>query len=222
MSSRSQSLVYLHGFASSPQSAKAQYLRDRLQAVGQPWICPDLNQDDFTHLTLSRQLGYVQTLLPQQPVTVIGSSLGGLTAAWLADRAPQVERLVLLAPAFGFLDHWLPRLGAATVTHWQTTGYLSVYHYGAKTQMPLHYGFVTDAQRYDQRHLQRSLPTLILHGRHDEVIPISASRDYAASRPWVTLVELDSDHSLGNVLPPIWDAIAEFCAIPACPATPQG
>ncbi|MGB3516313.1 MAG: YqiA/YcfP family alpha/beta fold hydrolase [Elainellaceae cyanobacterium] len=210
------SMIYLHGFASSPASAKAQYLGDRLREAGITVAIPDLNQDDFSHLNLTRQLQQVQEILATaaSPVTLIGSSFGGLTAAWLAEQAPTVDRLVLLAPAFQFLDHWLPRLGADQVAHWQSTGYLQVYHYTAQAHLPLHYGFITDAQTYDQRHLKRSLPTLILHGRSDEVIPLSASRTYAGDRPWVSLVELDDDHSLGKVQPQLWQAIQEFCGIP--------
>lgn len=205
--------IYLHGFASGPSSAKAKYFGDRFLELGQTLDIPDLNQDDFSHLTLSRQLQQVGERLSTQPVGIIGSSLGGLTAAWLAERYPTVQALVLLAPAMGFLDHWLPKLGDETVQQWQTQGYYEVYHYSAQRPLPLHYGFVDDARQYGDDQLGRSLPTLILHGRSDEVIPITASQRYAASRPWVELVELDSDHSLGNVLPDCWQAIASFMAL---------
>jgi hypothetical protein len=58
--------------------------------------------------------------------------------------------------------------------------------------------------------LKRSLPTLILHGKNDEVIPIDASRKYACLRPWVELIELDSDHGLIDVLDAIEQAIKDF------------
>ncbi|NEQ28897.1 MAG: esterase, partial [Microcoleus sp. SIO2G3] len=131
-------------------------------------------------------------------------------AAWLAQRQ-QVQRIVLLAPAFGFLQHWLPRLGAQTLQQWRSTGTLMVYHYGENQQLPLSYQFVEDATQYDDRQLQRSTPTLILHGRHDDVIPIEASRDFAIDRPWVKLIELDSDHALTDVMPQIWQEILAFC-----------
>ena len=124
-----------------------------------------------------------------------------------------LKQLVLLAPAFGFLSHWLPRLGEEQVQRWQEDKYLQVYHYGDKRSLPLHYKFVTDASQYLDEHLQRSIPTLILHGRYDEVIPITASRDYAASRPWVELIELEDDHSLGNVLSEMWKLIQAFCQL---------
>lgn len=211
--------LYLHGFASSPQSAKAQYLRDRFAACQLDLKIPDLNQGDFSHLTLTRQIQQVESLLPtcETPVVLIGSSFGGLTAAWLAQRNPQVQRIVLLAPAFGFLSHWLPQLGTAQFKQWQGSGYLMVYHYGEKRSLRLHYEFVQDVKLYEEQQLQRAVPTLILHGRDDEVIPIQASRDYAQTRSSVELVELESDHSLGNVLPQIWQAIHRFLQLPPPP-----
>jgi pimeloyl-ACP methyl ester carboxylesterase len=205
--------LYLHGFASSPNSAKAQYLRQLFFERQISLAIPDLNQGDFCHLTLSRQLqhaGSLLTALPT-PTTVIGSSFGGLTAAWLAEKHQQVQRLVLLAPAFGFLSHWLDNLGAENRKKWQESGYISVYHYAETRSLPLHYQFVADLRQYPDEQLQRSLPTLILHGRYDEVIPVDCSRDYARQRPWVELIELESNHGLTDVLPEIWQAIQDFC-----------
>ncbi len=207
--------IYLHGFASSPKSGKVVYLRDRLADLGISLEVPDLNQGDFSHLTITRQLRQVEALFPLDgtPITLIGSSLGGLTSAWLGQQHPQVQRLVLLAPAFGFLAHWLPKLGEEQLRKWQTSGYLSVEHYGEGRSLPLHYAFIEDAHQYQETPLLRPVPTLILHGRRDEVIPIQASRDYASVRPWVKLIELDSDHALADVMPEIWQAIQAFCQL---------
>lgn len=208
--------IYLHGFASSPQSAKARYLFDRFQELGLALITPDFNQGGFSTLTLSRQIQQVRSLLPPDhgPVTLIGSSFGGLTAAWVGDLCPQVERLVLLAPAFQFLEHWLPRLGREQLKRWRTDRTMPIYHYGEQSTLPLQYEFVSDLATYSDDQLQRSIPTLILHGVQDDVIPIESSREFAEHRPWVRLVELDSDHTLANVQPEIWQAIQAFCHLP--------
>jgi uncharacterized protein len=206
-----RSYVYLHGFASSPRSTKAQFLRDRFHACGLDLQIPDLNQPDFATLTLSRQIQQVEALLPDYPVTVIGSSFGGLTAAWLGERCDQIDRLVLLAPAFQFLSHWLPKLGAEPVDRWRQTNTLLTYHHGKQQHTPIHYQIVTDLVQYDETQLQRSIPTLILHGRQDEVTPLNCSRSFAAVRPWVSLLELDSDHSLLSVHAELWQAICRFC-----------
>lgn len=207
--------IYLHGFASSPQSTKARDLGDRFRQRGIPLTVPNLNQNDFSHLTLSRQLRQVESLFPPAPapVTIIGSSFGGLTAAWLGQFHIQVDRLVLLAPAFRFLDHWLPRLGDEQVNQWRLTGALPVYHYSAGQMLPLHYGFVEDAVAYREEQIQRPVPTLILHGIQDDVIPIAASIGFACDRPWVTLVKLNSDHALTDVSEQIWQSIKDFCSL---------
>ena len=101
-------------------------------------------------------------------------------------------------------------------------GYLPVYHYSEGKKLPLSYEFITDAAQYNEAKIQRPIPTLILHGLHDEVIPIAASRDFARSRPWVSLTELDSDHALGNVGDRIWQSIQTFCQLTdSAPAPPQ-
>ncbi|HEY9852204.1 MAG TPA: YqiA/YcfP family alpha/beta fold hydrolase [Leptolyngbyaceae cyanobacterium] len=205
--------IYLHGFASSPLSAKAVYLRDRFSSLNIPLTIPDLNQGDFFHLTMTRQLRQTAAEFPPPPtpVTLIGSSFGGWASAWLGEQHLQCEKLILLAPAFQFLSHWLPRLGAETLQRWEQEGYYPVYHYGEMRSLPLSYQFIKDASQYRDEQLQRPIPTLILHGIHDEVIPIQASRNFSTSRPWVKLIELDSDHALGNVLPEIWQEITTFC-----------
>lgn len=206
------SYIYLHGFASSPRSTKAQDLRDRFWELKINLRIPDLNRGNFSRLTLTRQLQQVAAQFPTQvPVTLIGSSFGGLTAAYLGENA-QVQRLILLAPAFAFLSHWLPKLGEAQLKQWQQLGYLSVYHYGEGRDLPLYYQFVVDILQYQEHQLQRPVPTLILHGLHDEVIPIQASQNYASPRPWVRLIELESDHSLTDVMPDVWREVQAFCS----------
>lgn len=210
--------LYLHGFASSPQSAKAQAMKARFATLGIPLIIPDLNQGDFTHLTLSRQISQVSALILSQnePTVLIGSSLGGLTAAWVAQQSTitdRIEKLVLLAPAFQFLKQWLPRLGPDQLEAWRTQGTFPVYHYTEQRTLPLAYDFITDAQGYSDNDLKAPLPTLILHGINDETISIEASRAYGATRPWVRLVELPSDHALTDVEKEIWQHTQEFLGL---------
>ncbi len=203
--------IYLHGFASSPQSAKAQYLQTEfIQSKNINLKIPDLNLDNFSDLTLTRQLQQVANLFNHQDVTLIGSSFGGLTAAWLGEKYPQIKRLILLAPAFGFLSHWQAKLGETQIQQWQESGYLSVYHYGLKDNFPLNYQFFVDLNGYQDEKLQKPIPTLIIHGIHDDVIPIQFSLDYAKSRQWVQLIQLNSDHSLTNCLSEISLAIEDF------------
>ncbi len=217
--------IYLHGFSSGPGSIKAKYIKASFAQAGIELQVPDLNQDDFTHLTVSRQIEQVVALLPadrsrsvgsaESPVTLIGSSLGGWISAIIAQQHPQVERLVLLAPAFDFLAHWLPKIGDRQLNSWLQTGYLDIYHHAVKDLVPLHYDFLTDARKYPLAEITRNLPTLIIHGINDDVVPISASRDFVTSHPGVELLEWDSDHQLTDRNQQIWQEICRFCQIKA-------
>lgn len=209
--------IYLHGFASGPSSAKAKFFSEKFQKLNISLTVPDFNQDDFANLTFSRQLEQMEQVFTafdlHTPVTIIGSSFGGLTAAYLAEYYPQVERLILLAPAFNFLAYWLSVLGAEKLQAWQKAGSLAVYHYIEKKEICLNYDFLEDMYNHDESILRRAIPTFIFHGVEDTTIPISISQQYASLRPWVQLIELSDDHSLHNSLNYIWPMIEDFCQL---------
>ncbi len=204
--------IYLHGFASSPRSNKAIYLRDRFAEVNIKLNVVDLNQDDFFHLTLTRQIHQVESEITNKstPIILIGSSFGGLTSTFLAERNRNIKAIILLAPAFNFFSHLRQNFGEEKLQKWQQRGNYWIYHYGEKNYSLLSYDFIIDLMKYQDKKLQRALPTLIFHGLNDGTIPIQASRKFAAKRPWVELIELDTDHTLGNVLEKVWQEINQF------------
>ncbi len=77
-------LIYIHGFNSSPASLKARQT-DKWLSVHHPQVpffCPQLsNQPDLA-------IQHLQALIEQagQPVGLVGSSMGGYYATWLAER----------------------------------------------------------------------------------------------------------------------------------------
>ena len=207
--------IYLHGFASSPRSNKAQYLRDRFAEQNIDLKVLDLNQGDFSNLTLTRQIKQTLSAFADgnSPITLIGSSFGALTCAWVAQQSDRVKSLILLAPAFGFPQSWYSRLEPNQIAQWRESGVLSIYHYGEAKQIPLKYQFLQDAENYPIDELTKSLPTLIIHGINDDVVPIQVSRDYANSHDRVKLIELDSDHGLNDSKAIIWQEIKDFLEI---------
>jgi pimeloyl-ACP methyl ester carboxylesterase len=204
-------VVYLHGFASSPQSSKAQFFLHKFAACGVPMEIPRLDEGRFEALTISGQLQVIERAVGEQPVILMGSSLGGYLAALYASRNPGlVERLVLLAPAFQFPRRWQERYPPED---WKREGSITVFHYGDGRNRLLGYQFVEDAVIYEDEpeFLQ---PALIFHGVQDNVVPAGISRAYAAGRPNVRLVLLESGHELTDVLEPMWDQISDFLAVP--------
>ena len=97
-------IVYLHGFASTPLSTKAQFFKQKFQ--GAQFEIPQLDRGDFEKLTVTSQLEVVDQAVHCERVILMGSSLGGYLAALYASRHANVERLVLLAPAFEFPARW--------------------------------------------------------------------------------------------------------------------
>jgi pimeloyl-ACP methyl ester carboxylesterase len=206
------SIVYLHGFASGPASNKARHFRQALEATGFVVEVPDLAQGDFEHLTVTGQLTFLEALIDQRPVSLIGSSLGGYLAALYAARHPEVSRLVLLAPAFGFGHRWPLRLGPETVAEWRRTGSLEVFHYAEKRSRAVAYGLLEDAALYPDFPDFRQ-PALIFHGAHDDVVPPELSRDFTATHPNATLEIVDSGHELLNVLAEITPRTLDFLGL---------
>ncbi len=88
-------LFYLHGFRSTPRSFKASLLAQRMQALGRnaDWICPALPVSPA--MAISEITKRLDDLAGD--VCLIGSSLGGYYATWLAERFGY--RAVLLNPA---------------------------------------------------------------------------------------------------------------------------
>ena len=74
----------------------------------------------------------------------------------------------------------------------------------------LQFQFIVDAQKYSEENLTRSLPMLIFHGIHDDVVPASLSKEFAKRRSQVTLKLLNDDHALGKDLDSIWQDTKQF------------
>ena len=209
--------VYLHGFASSPQSGKARFFHRRFAEIGIELDVPALDGGDFEHLTITGQLGIVDSAVAGRPTILFGSSLGGYLAALYAARHANVERLVLLAPAFQFPSRWRQRYSPEELEDWKRNGSASVFHYGFGREMPLNYRLMEDSLRYEDEpgFVQ---PALILHGNLDPVVPVGISTALAARRPNITVRTFDSGHELNNVLEDLWEETAAFLGLPA--ATP--
>jgi pimeloyl-ACP methyl ester carboxylesterase len=202
-------IVYLHGFASSPASGKAQYFSQRLTSAGYHVSIPNLDEGDFKGLTISGQLRVVEREAAGGATAVIGSSMGGYLAALYAARHPEIERVVLLAPAFGFARRWPLRLGDETVAAWREMGTMEVFHYAEGRDRPVGYQLLEDGARYED-HPDVRQPCLIFHGVRDEVVPVSFSQEFAAGRANVELHTVESGHELTDVLDLMWTRVEPF------------
>lgn len=192
-------ILYLHGFASGPQSKKGVEFDKHFAARGIAIERMNLRVPSFEHLRLSAMIDTVRAALGEWSI-VIGSSLGGLTAARVAERDGRVQGLILLAPAFQLARRWKQQLGAEWDA-WKASGWREVADYTTGGMSKIDFGFVEDVEAVDVGYPDVRVPTLILHGIHDDVVPIERSRTFAETRPWVHLVELDDGHELVASIP---------------------
>jgi pimeloyl-ACP methyl ester carboxylesterase len=194
--------LYLHGFASGPRSTKGLKFAAHFAMKGIAIDRLDLRVPSFEHLRVSEMIEVAENAIGRadEQAIVFGSSLGGLTAARLAERDPRVKALVLLAPAFQIVERWKLALGDG-FTEWERTGWREVMDFTTGQPARVDFGFVEDARAIDVGFPDVRVPTLIMHGVNDDVVPIDHSRRFAADRPHVQLIELEDGHDLVASIP---------------------
>ncbi len=207
--------LYLHGFASGPGSAKGVAFADDFAGRGVAVERLDLRVPSLEHLRLSRMIDHVLARIgDREPIVLIGSSLGGLCAARVAERSPAVQALVLLAPAFQLVQRWRARLGDDAWQAWRDAGWLAIHDHAERREARVDFGFAEDAIATDDGWPDPTVPTLVFHGTADDVVDIERSREWIARGPDRTLIELDDGHplvaSLPTIVPRAWDFVAPY------------
>jgi pimeloyl-ACP methyl ester carboxylesterase len=209
-------IFYLHGFASSPASSKATFFAERFAERGLGMECPDLNQPDFSTLTVSRMLRQIEARiadLTPDNVVLIGSSLGGFVAVEAAarqlnGRRHPITHLVLLAPAVELeWDKW-SELDPEGIEGWRRAGEIDVFHYAFEAPRRLKFSFYEDASTYSPAARRLTQPLLIFQGRRDESVSPALVEQFAARQPRATLRLVDDGHQLKDSLALIWQETA--------------
>lgn len=211
------SAVYLHGFASSPGSSKATRFGRELAALGVPFACPDLNEPDFSTLTVTRMLEQTARVVDAAvlPVALIGSSLGAFVALHAAAAAGPgtVDRLILMAPALDFGGNRLRQLGETGIEEWKRSGKLHVHHFASGEVRDVGFALYEDAARYDAFTLNLAVPMLVFQGRQDASVDPEMVERWASTRRNVTLQMLDDDHQLTSSVDMIWNTARDFLGL---------
>lgn len=107
-------VIYLHGFRSSPRSSKAAMTGDAVRSLTNTeiqlkWYCPQLLASPKASMDMVTQ--YIETVKPGKLV-VIGSSLGGFYANYLAEKYQC--KAVVLNPAVRAARELAPHVGMMT------------------------------------------------------------------------------------------------------------
>lgn len=202
------SFLYLHGFASSAASAKGRAFVAWGETRGIAVKPLDLRVPSLARLRFSAIRQAIGRAIdaeggPRARVALVGSSLGGLAAARVAESDPRVAAVFAMAPAFGLVERWKERLGAEAWARWRSEGSLEVDDHATGGKARVEFGFVEELEREDAAPPDVRVPTCIVHGVRDDVVPVEHSRGWAAGKPHVRLVEVDDGHELVASLPRI-------------------
>ncbi|HYI13280.1 MAG TPA: YqiA/YcfP family alpha/beta fold hydrolase [Thermoanaerobaculia bacterium] len=204
-----RSVLYFHGFASSPASAKITALRPLLEPHGIELNAPDLNVPSFEKLDFDAVVeSAVRVAEATPPRALVGSSLGALIALAVAQRGVHVP-LVLIAPALGVAPHWKTRIADGDP--------VTVFNHARNGDAPIHRAFF---EQMATVHVDDEPPptrVTVLMGRQDETVPFHAVEEtwqrWAASgrlAPGSRFIELeDGDHGLVSHTETIADAITD-------------
>lgn len=174
-------LLYLHGFRSSPSSAKARQMAAHV-AQHHPAVtfwCPPLPPSPQAAMALVAQ-GIAHW--PRAAMAVIGSSLGGFYASWVAQHADCPS--VMLNPAVDPARDLARYIGEQTAWHNPAERFYFLPEY------------IGELQALDMRGRPPAGPELAIIARGDEVLDW---REMAARYPQARQIVQDGgDHALGN------------------------
>ncbi len=204
-------VLYCHGFASSPASAKITLLRPLLEPRGIELAAPDLNVPSFEQLDWK---AIVELATEQagalQPVVIAGSSLGALIALEVAHRGSAAP-LVLIAPALGISERWREKTPAGDP--------IVVYNHARGGDAPIHRLFFEQMMSLRIDDQPPPVPVTIVMGRNDETIPFDRVAavwerwQQAGVRPRSRFIEVAAgDHSLVSEVEMIGDEIARWAS----------
>lgn len=200
------SVLYFHGFASSPASAKITALRPLLEPHGITLNTPDLNIPSFEQLDFDAIVAHAMDVARREPPrAMVGSSMGALIALAVPLDVPRV----LIAPALGVASGWEQKIPAGDPVY--------LYNYARDAKAPIHRKFFDRMATVDvDRDPPRSRVTVIM-GRKDESVPFECVADtwnrWQASgklAPGSKFIELaEGDHGLVAHADAIREAIVE-------------
>jgi pimeloyl-ACP methyl ester carboxylesterase len=104
--------------------------------------------------------------------------------------------LVLLAPVLYPWDVDEPIITPAIEAKWAASGDFPVEDGASGKMVALHHDFLVELRRLEKTELPDNKPTLIVHGRRDEMVPYNHSLKFVSSNRSACLESLDDGHQL--------------------------
>lgn len=203
--------IYVHGLFADGDGTKSMHLWERAKSSGRSWLRFDQRgqgrsdgaQERFRLSRAAEDLQCVLRFIGNRPALLVGSSMGAWVSAHAAlDPDSGIDALVLLAPAFNFIDSIYDSMEEDERRQWrQRSRHVFSTPY-EPYEFSLDYEVVQDAREYDlyARRVSYSCPVVILHGEDDEIVPVDVSHRFVEHALSPTSLEIlpGADHRLSD------------------------
>jgi len=196
-------VVLCHGFDTSMQSTTYLRVEKALNEKGFATLRFDFfghgeSDGKFEDITISeavddalQAIAFVKSR-GFQKIALFGSSFGGMAALLAAAKSPGLQLLALKSPVSDYLGKLLADEDKIGIEQWKKQGF--TWHETSKRgKLKLNYSFVEDAENVSgfEEAGKIKVPTLIVHGNQDKIVPIEQSRKTASLIPNCRLEEIE-------------------------------
>ncbi len=201
--------VFLHGLLSDADGTKSMHFWNEAIRMNRSWIRFDMrghgkSDGRFEEFKISRALedtSLVLSRFPDRPKVLVGSSMGGWTAAQVAlDVTMNIAGIVILAPAFGFIHRIYDGMSPEEQQVWKDKQIMRFESPAMEEDFSLSYEAVTDSRLNNPFAVPVNYnhPVHIFHGSLDDVVPVKQSlefKNHASSHVELNIIE-GGDHRL--------------------------
>ena len=179
--------VLCHGFASEKDSRTNLRIEEFLNKHKKPSLRFDFfghgeSRGDFAEVTISKAVWDIKAAISflvrkgYAEFGLVGSSFGGLASILSAPELTGLKYLALKSPVSDYMSRLFEGEGNWDVNQWREQGF-HIYRDHEGRERRLNYSFYEDASidcGYDAS-LFIQVPTLIIHGEEDEIVPVAQS-----------------------------------------------
>lgn len=204
-------VVLCHGFATTKESETYLRLEKALNEVGLATFRFDFfghgeSDGKFEDITISEAIDdavHAVSFMKEQGfkrIGLFGSSFGGMAALLAASKTKSLFALVLKSPVSDSLGKIAAAEGNASPEQWRKQGF--IYNESRRMgKQKLNYSFYEDSEKISgfEAAKEITVPTLIVHGSEDDVVPVEQSRKTASLIPGCRLEEIEgASHKYSN------------------------
>jgi uncharacterized protein len=182
-------VLFITGFLSKRWGNKSKALAQWCEERGWGFCCYDVrgfgeSEGSFTDYTLSDWIAdarlVAETLKNGPPIMIVGNSLGSWIAWMMAQEFTQIDRLVLIAPAFNMMGLRARSISEERRHAWLTAGWMPWDDDEMHRDFPIAWKWVEESEAYWKQRFDclRRVKTTILHGLQDTVIVPQGSSQF--------------------------------------------